>query len=1334
MARSTTKRRAAAPPRRQAASTGAVFDRQPPGGGPGGLTSMSMMRNAVRASPSLRAPQQSKPAAPVKDAAKVVETSKAEAVLRAGANVNAVMEGVAALVPENAAASKATEEKEAPETSGVEAAPQPIDQAVEAGPAPSENDSKKENEKEALPPGETKAEEAPPEPSPEKAVGPATRAVGKRAAKSATHQPAAAATDNAIKASDKPAVTQARMAQDASMKGAEKAKTDKVDATSFKAVLQKAIDESIPEPKSERQAKDVMKNGGKRAAAKVGAGLATQKTQAVGELPAQLDESAVPDASQQKVDPEVPLVAEEVGAPPDPVSAGPVVAPRSTEAAVDVSANREGVDQMQADNKITKDQLEKGNDPQFANTLGARSEAEKNDQQAPKKLREAEAADRANSRARAHGQIDKGLSGFHGERAAQLNNVAGQQADTKGLTETRKQEITDSIKTIADQTRTDVTKILTDMDGKVEEDFAAAIEKAMSDYNKAFSDEKGGVLTAIGDALTGDLFGSDRLKSALKAGREAFDKHITAAINQIAIYVERKLTEARDRVTKGREEVEEYMTTKVSDAEKEFADSAATSITADFDALEGEISAAKDALVSKMVGMYKQGIERRNKREKELREANKSFWQKVWDATVGVVQKVLEFKNMLLGILARAVAVIEAIIQDPIGFLKNLIAGIGAGLQRFVANIGENLKKALMGWLFGALEGAGLKLPDKFDLMGFLDIVLQVLGLTKENVRARAVRILGEETVSAIETAVDFIRVLFTEGPAALWQMLLEKLGDIKEVILAEIRSWVITKVVEAGIKWIIGLLNPAGAFVKACMMIYDIVVFFIERGRQIIEAVNAIINTLGAIVTGNISAMAQAVEGALNRILPVVISFLASLLGLGGISDTIRNFIEAVQKPVNAAIDWIIHQGVAIAKKIGGLFGGKKDKKGQDDDKAANPEVQAKIDIGLVALKQENAKVLDSGALSVEEAEGVAARVRAEHPVFKSIEVVSKDGEIDYAWSANPKGKQDAGNNENVNFTEEEIVSAKSEAVRRVLQDEGLADMIAEDTKAYAEIMEEEDKPLRSKSTMQSVALGMAMSEGIAKKGAAGAPGARRKVSFGASKGDGSVTMTSKRFGPERPNPVIHDKKSKAPSYLAMPTAIVAAAKRLSITRGKMANLLQYWRANYAIPEEYNGPDAEIIKDELEALEAIRMISERQRGPTTLASTALADYEMQRRLRDKRERDNDLSEQDLRPAMSGQPEAAPSGGAKALRMAEDRSLHPDEKPRDKIPKNPTSDRGKENKKKLESAIQHHERESQRQIRFLLDSDRGKDIVTVEDLTKVIVDIIIDFVLDGDYG
>jgi glycerol kinase len=54
---------------------------------------------------------------------------------------------------------------------------------------------------------------------------------------------------------------------------------------------------------------------------------------------------------------------------------------------------------------------------------------------------------------------------------------------------------------------------------------------------------------------------------------------------------------------------------------------------------------------------------------------------------VGFVKAVLQFKDMLLSILAKAAGVIDAIIDDPIGFLGNLVAGVKLGLQNFVADI-----------------------------------------------------------------------------------------------------------------------------------------------------------------------------------------------------------------------------------------------------------------------------------------------------------------------------------------------------------------------------------------------------------------------------------------------------------------------------------------------------------------------------------------------------------------------------------------------------------------------------------------------------------------------
>ena len=85
-------------------------------------------------------------------------------------------------------------------------------------------------------------------------------------------------------------------------------------------------------------------------------------------------------------------------------------------------------------------------------------------------------------------------------------------------------------------------------------------------------------------------------------------------------------------------------------------------------------------------------------------------------------------------------------------------------------------------------------------------------------------------------------------------------------------------------------------------------------------EFVNSILDSIGAIARGQIGIVADKVEGALAKALPLAISFLASLLGLGGISDKIREGIEMVRKPIAKAVDFVVMGAVKGFKK---LFGG---------------------------------------------------------------------------------------------------------------------------------------------------------------------------------------------------------------------------------------------------------------------------------------------------------------------------------------------------------------------------------------------------------------------------
>src|SRR5207253_5359710 len=128
-----------------------------------------------------------------------------------------------------------------------------------------------------------------------------------------------------------------------------------------------------------------------------------------------------------------------------------------------------------------------------------------------------------------------------------------------------------------------------------------------------------------------------------------------------------------------------------------------------------------------------------------------------------------------------------------------------------------------------------------------------------------------------------------------LWQWIKDKIAEIniKDMVMGAIKDFVITKIITAGVTWLISMLNPAAAFIKACKMIYDVIMFFIERGSQIMEFVNSIMDGMGAIAAGSLGSAASLVENSLARILPLAIAFLASLLGVGGIAGKIKEIIE---------------------------------------------------------------------------------------------------------------------------------------------------------------------------------------------------------------------------------------------------------------------------------------------------------------------------------------------------------------------------------------------------------------------------------------------------------
>ncbi|WP_147127617.1 eCIS core domain-containing protein [Shimia ponticola] len=286
----------------------------------------------------------------------------------------------------------------------------------------------------------------------------------------------------------------------------------------------------------------------------------------------------------------------------------------------------------------------------------------------------------------------------------------------------------------------------------------------------------------------------------------------------------------------------------------------------------------------------------------------------------GALKLAGPYADKVWGILKQAGEVIGDIVKDPLGFALNLVKSVVGGFLKFGANILKHLKAGILGWLFGALTSAGLELPAKLDFKGLMSIVMQVLGLTYANFRARLVKQLGpsgEKKVAMIEKSVEIVKVLLKEGFAGIWKKMLEMIENFKETLLGGMSDMVITTVIKAGLSWLAGLSNPVGAVIKVVLGIYDLIVAFLERLDQIMDVAKSIFSSIGAIAKGQVQKAIDFVEATIGKSVPVVISFLAAALGLGGITSKIKGVIKKLQAPVTKAMDKLIKFVIKKGKKL---------------------------------------------------------------------------------------------------------------------------------------------------------------------------------------------------------------------------------------------------------------------------------------------------------------------------------------------------------------------------------------------------------------------------------
>ncbi len=274
-----------------------------------------------------------------------------------------------------------------------------------------------------------------------------------------------------------------------------------------------------------------------------------------------------------------------------------------------------------------------------------------------------------------------------------------------------------------------------------------------------------------------------------------------------------------------------------------------------------------------------------------------------------------------LAYIKKTGAALKSILKNPIPFVLNLVRAAKLGFQQFADNIGTHLKAGLIDWLTGALEG--VYIPKALSLPELGKFALSVLGISWAQIRAKIVKALGpngETIMKVLETGLDIVVALVTGGPAAAWELIKEKLTELKDQVVSGIIGFVTDAIVKKAIPKLIAMFIPGAGFISAIISIYDTIMVFVEKISKIIQVVKAFIDSIVAIAGGNITAAANRVESVLSRLLVIGNQLPCWFPGLGKITDKIKEIIEKVRvkvdKAIDAVIDWIVDKAKALFAK----------------------------------------------------------------------------------------------------------------------------------------------------------------------------------------------------------------------------------------------------------------------------------------------------------------------------------------------------------------------------------------------------------------------------------
>ncbi|HRK26907.1 MAG TPA: DNA/RNA non-specific endonuclease [Chitinophagales bacterium] len=673
------------------------------------------------------------------------------------------------------------------------------------------------------------------------------------------------------------------------------------DTTAFKTLLQQKINAITPQTEAEAQQYNAQVQGQEL----------QQSTQQIFE--SETAQTTTPLATATTQTPPTQSITEETTAPItteetpvlSPVSGADAVPPRREDNRVNFKDTVEQAELQMQEANLTNEQLTL--DPAFTPALTARQNLQQHSLTAPGLYRQNEQQIHEQAAADNQNLLDGHADQMLQHRSAGLQQVTNRQHTARTRHTNQRAEIAAHINQIYTRTQTQVTAKIQATETQAKTTFEQGTAQALQDFTAEVQQINGNWVTQL---LSWIGFMTDFKKAAQK-----FHTSIHALINRVANMVTTGLNEAKQMVATGKEAVVTYINQLPRHLQK-IGREEAQAMQERFNQMEQQIQQKYIELADSLAQSYHQTRQQFNQALHAAKAENRSLWQRTKDAVSGVIQTIADLKNLLTNTLQAGKEAISAIIRNPVTFFKNLWAGIKIGFQNFIANISTHLQRGMLVWLFAEAAKAGIQLPQEFSAKSIIVFITELLGLTYANIRRILVKLMGERVISAVESTAQIFILFIREGVSGVWQYIKTQLTNLKETIMEKIQSMIKETIVEAAYKWLLSLFTPAGAFIKACMTIYDLFTFFVSKIQYVAQLIRTIAGLIIPISQNNVTAVAAGIENALSQTLPLTLGFMANLLGIGKITGKVKNAVYSVQ----ASIERVI---IRLLKKAAQMFRG---------------------------------------------------------------------------------------------------------------------------------------------------------------------------------------------------------------------------------------------------------------------------------------------------------------------------------------------------------------------------------------------------------------------------